>query len=132
MSRKRRKKRPKGDLRNMARMGFQGFPMATIAYYGPDDRVASKVAVGIILRKDGEVASLERWLSQTVDVRVEPSINQQIAEFLNSHGVKSVALADRIVGCPHEEGIDYPEGQPCPQCPYWANRDRWTGEPTSP
>jgi hypothetical protein len=34
----------------------------------------------------------------------------------------------QILGCPHEEGIDYPKGQVCPQCPYWAHRDRWTGE----
>ncbi|SJM33792.1 hypothetical protein [Mesorhizobium delmotii] len=27
-----------------------------------------------------------------------------------------------------EEGIDYPEGSTCPDCPYWARRDRWTGE----
>ena len=32
------------------------------------------------------------------------------------------------LGCPHEEGVDYPEGQICPQCPFWAHRDRWTGE----
>jgi hypothetical protein len=32
---------------------------------------------------------------------------------------------------PHEEGIDYPEGKTCPQCPFWASRDRWTGESLS-
>jgi hypothetical protein len=37
-------------------------------------------------------------------------------------------LADRIIGCPHEEGVDYPEGQSCPRCPFWAHRDRWSGE----
>src|SRR5712692_4405008 len=31
---------------------------------------------------------------------------------------------DGIIGCPHEEGIDYPEGKSCPQCPYWARRAR--------
>jgi hypothetical protein len=35
---------------------------------------------------------------------------------------------ERIIGCPHEEGIDYPEGKSCPQCPYWAGRDRFTHE----
>ena len=24
---------------------------------------------------------------------------------------------DGVTGCPHEEGIDYPLGEPCPQCP---------------
>jgi hypothetical protein len=33
----------------------------------------------------------------------------------------------RIIGCPHEEGIDY-EGATCPACPFWAGRDRWTGK----
>jgi len=50
--------------------GFRGYPVATVAYYGPDNKRASKV----------------------------------------------------------EEGIDYPEGGICPKCPYWAYRDRWTGE----
>jgi hypothetical protein len=36
-------------------------------------------------------------------------------------------MVDRVIGCPHEEGIDY-EGPTCPHCPYWAGRDRWTGE----
>jgi hypothetical protein len=37
-------------------------------------------------------------------------------------------VADRIVGCPHEEGIDYPDGEKCPECPFWATRDRWSGD----
>jgi hypothetical protein len=44
------------------------------------------------------------------------------------HGAKPVVMSDGIIGCPHEEGIDYPDGQVCPQCPYWAHRDRWTGD----
>jgi hypothetical protein len=36
-------------------------------------------------------------------------------------------MTDRIIGCPHEEGIDY-EGDTCPARPLWAGRDRWTGE----
>jgi hypothetical protein len=37
-------------------------------------------------------------------------------------------MVDRIIGCPHEEGIDYPDGAECPECPFWKGRDRWTGE----
>jgi hypothetical protein len=37
-------------------------------------------------------------------------------------------MVGRIIGCPHEEGIDYPEGSMCPKCPFWSSRDRWTGE----
>ena len=37
-------------------------------------------------------------------------------------------MTESIIGCPHEEGKDYPDSQVCPQCPFWGNRDRWTGE----
>ena len=116
-------------LEKQARRGFHGYPVATIAYYGPDDRRASKVVAGILLsEKDKEDALLERWFSETGDVRQNLLINQQIVEFIEQHKPKSVAITDRIIGCPHEEGIDYPRGEKCPQCPFWANRDRWTGE----
>lgn len=42
--------------------------------------------------------------------------------------IKAGALMDSVFGCPHEEGIDYPEGASCPHCPYWAGRDRSTLE----
>jgi hypothetical protein len=42
--------------------------------------------------------------------------------------VKSVLMTDGIIGCPHEEGIDYPEGEASPECPYWREMDRWTVE----
>jgi hypothetical protein len=48
--------------------------------------------------------------------------------FIQRYGASSVVMTDRIIGCPHEEGIDYPDGEVCPQCPFWAHRDRWTGE----
>ena len=51
-----------------------------------------------------------------------------MASFLRSHGVDSVAMTDRIIGCPHEEGTDYPEGEECPQCPFWKGRDRWAAD----
>jgi hypothetical protein len=35
----------KTALRNRAKKGFLGYPVATIAFYGPDDRRATKVAL---------------------------------------------------------------------------------------
>ena len=55
-------------------------------------------------------------------------IGDQILAFLKEHGAKSVIATDSLIGCPHEEGIDYPEGKSCPRCPYWAGRDRFTRE----
>jgi hypothetical protein len=93
----------------------------------PDNRRATKVAVALVLAAEQDPADLRRWLSEDRDVRTDPQIATEILTFLDGAGVKTVALADRIIGCPHEEGIDY-EGPTCPRCPYWAGRDRWTGE----
>jgi hypothetical protein len=110
-----------------ANRGFKGYPIATVAFYGPDDRRASKVAVGILPSESGEATTLERWFSDDGDVRDDVDINTAILEFLADQGAKTVVVADRVIGCPHEEGIDYPDGEKCPKCPFWATRDRWSG-----
>jgi len=115
-------------LRKKAKQGFKGYPSASVAYYGPDDTRASKVAVGVVLKEGSEPDVLERWHSEDSDVRTDPDINQNILSFIRAHAVRSVVIADRIIGCPHEEGIDYPMESTCPQCPFWSNKDRWTGE----
>jgi hypothetical protein len=106
-----------------------GYPLATLAYYGPDNTHASKAVVGIVLSEQApDVARLQKWWSDATDIRTDPEILQQILTFLDQQHVQRIVMVDRIIGCPHEEGSDYPEGETCPQCPYWANRDRWTGE----
>jgi hypothetical protein len=70
---------------------------------------------------------MRKWYS-TEDVRKDLDLYDEVLEFIKTHEVKSVAMADRIIGCPHEEGIDYPDGESCPECPFWQGRDRWSGE----
>jgi hypothetical protein len=104
------------------------YPAATIAFYGPNVEFASKVVVGVFLRESAEADILERWFSEDVDVRANGDVGEQVLKLLRSNGVKSAVVMDGIIGCPHEEGIDYPEGKSCPKCPYWAGRDRFTHE----
>lgn len=111
--------------------GLRGYPVATVAFYGPDDKRASKVVVGIIEREGLEADVIERWFAQDADVRNDPEISAAVVRFIERHAAKSVVAADRIIGCPHEEGVDYPAGEKCPQCTFWANRDRWTGDVVS-
>lgn len=115
-------------LKKKARRGFRGYPVATLAFHGPDDRHATKAAVGIIAAEGAEPSALGRWFSTDTDVRTDPAIALEILTFIEAQGVKSVVMADRIMGCPHEEGTDYPDGQVCPHCPFWAHRDRFLGE----
>ena len=121
-------KRQPTRLEKRAKRGHHGYPLATVAYYGPDASRASKVAVGIVPSEDAKVTELERWSSDISDVRIDPSINDEILRFVQRHQARTVVMSPGIIGCPHEEGTDYPEGEVCPHCPYWAARDRWTGE----
>ncbi len=114
-------------LTKKAKKGFRGFPVATVAFYGPDNRRASKLAVGIVLAENQELVELKRWFAEQGDVREDIRVAEEVLAFMEGFGVRSVAMVDRIIGCPHEEGIDY-HGSICPLCPYWAGRDRWSGE----
>ena len=122
-----RKKSRRSNRKNREPGTPDRFPLATIAFYGPDNQHATKVAVGIITKENSEPEFLERWYSEDSDVRIDPGIQEKIAEFLKLHQPARVAMTQTIIGCPHQEGIDYPEGQICPKCPFWEGRDRWTG-----
>jgi hypothetical protein len=108
-------------LSQKIKQGYKGYPIATIAFYGKTDLQASKVAVGIVTKMN-TVSVLQRWFSETGDVREDVSVIKAITEFIQHHDAKSVMMTDRVVGCPHESGIDYPKGEKCPLCEYWANR----------
>ena len=101
--------------------------MATIAFYGPNLSQATKVTVGIVPSENAEVAELREWKIVHGDVRAAPDIVREISEFIEKHRVLSVAMTDSIIGCPHQEGIDY-EGEWCPVCTFWHGRDRFTGQ----
>ncbi len=122
---------PAGDsrkrLQKKARRGFRGYPLGTLAFYGPDDSRASKLAAGIVENAEDDPVEMRKWYSEQDDLRQKTDILEEVIAFFQRFGVLSVAISDRIIGCPHEEGIDY-EGPVCPECPFWANRDRWTGE----
>jgi hypothetical protein len=114
-------------LRKKARKGLRGWPIATIAFYGPDLSRATKVAVGIVPSEDAGVEELRDWKVDRGDIRADPAIAKEILDFIVTHGTVSTAMTDQIIGCPHQEGIDY-EGEWCPVCEYWRGRDRFTGQ----
>ena len=117
----------KNPLSKRAKKGFRGYPVGTIAFYGPTAQQATKVAVGIVMREGAE-PEMKRWYGKEQDLRFDEEVAHQISAFLREHQVLSVSMVDRIIGCPHEEGVEYPEGETCPNCPYWSGRDRFTGE----
>jgi hypothetical protein len=114
-------------LRKKARKGMRGWPVATIAFYGPNLSQATKVAVGIVPFENAEVAEMRNWTVDHGDIRSDTGVAREILELMEEHGVLSVAMTDGIIGCPHQQGIDY-EGEWCPVCEFWRGRDRFTGQ----
>ena len=43
-------------------------------------------------------------------------------DFFLQHGVRQVAMTEGNMGCPHEEGEDFPVGGDCPFCPFWTGK----------
>ena len=123
---------PRKQLERLARRGFRGYPVGTVAFYGPDAAHATKAAVGIVAEADAEPAAVERWFAERGDVRNDGTIGRSILAYLEAHRVRSVVLSPGVIGCPHEEGVDYPLGAECPRCPCWRGKDRWSGQERQP
>jgi hypothetical protein len=61
-------------LRKKARKGLRGWPIATVAFYGPNLSQATKVAVGIVPSENAEVKELRDWKVDRGDIRADPGI----------------------------------------------------------
>jgi hypothetical protein len=96
-----------------------------LAFYGPDDKKASKAVLGIIASRGAE-PQLHKWFAKSSDKDLRYNVKLQNAwiEIIRREGMRSLAMMEEINGCPHEEGVDYPLGQECPECPFWAHRRR--------
>ena len=104
---------------NLALKSSPKYPIGTVALYGPDDKRTTKIAAGVILH-DGAEPIMNRWVAS--DVTTNPKVQQEMKDFFLQHGVKSVAMSDGNMGCPHEEGQDFPHGEDCPFCPFWKGK----------
>ena len=104
------------------------YPLAQVVAYGPNSHVASKLVASIVPRP-GPPSAIKRWTSEGQDIRQNPAIMAEVNAFIASHHPAETVHHDFIFGCPHEEGVDYPEGEECPRCPFWMNLDRLTMEP---
>jgi hypothetical protein len=110
-------------LEDKARRGHRGDPVGTVAFYGPDDKLAVKLVVGISPNPLVGVTETKKWFTEG-DVREDAGVLEEALAFLTESEVRSVVMTAGVFGCPHEEGIDYPEGTSCEACPYWKDRDR--------
>ena len=93
--------------------------IGTIVYYGPDDKTTTKIVAGVVKEEEAEPI-IKRWVA--TDVTTNPKIQKEIERFFKKHGVTRVGMSAGNMGCPHEEGEDFPVGSDCPFCPWWKGK----------
>src|SRR6266566_3714748 len=84
-------------LSKKARRGFRGWPIATVAFYGPNLSQATKVAVGIVPSENAEVEELRDWKVDRGDIRSDPDIARELLEFIQEHQVKSRCVTENCM-----------------------------------
>ena len=103
--------------------------VVTVSHYGPNDKVATKLVAVAIHEASKEIKEMKKWFSESgIDVRELPEVVEEVGDFIRKWNPHTVVSPDAIIGCPHEEGIDYPDNEECAVCPFWRGRDRFTGE----
>jgi hypothetical protein len=107
-------------LEHRAQKGFQGYPLGIIAFYGYNDQIASKAVIGIVKEAGSPPEHIQKWLFEKGDLRKDVPTIKQFFRYIEAHHVLSVALTPGIYYCPHEPGIDFPNGGTCSQCLFWS------------
>jgi hypothetical protein len=81
-------------LSKRAKKGFRGWPVATVALYGPDDTKATKLTVGIVPAEDAGATDLRRWFSeQQTDIRDDIRVTEEVLAFITEAGGRLTVVA---------------------------------------
>ena len=92
------------------------YPLATITYHGSSPSIASKIIVGILVGQD-QIPIVKEWSGEDISEDVKAA--REISKFIKDHNVSRVITSEWVLSCPHDEGVDYPQGEACPNCPEW-------------
>lgn len=108
-------------LERLSRKGFQGYPLGIVAFYGYNDEAATKAVIGIVNSAGGAPEKVRKWVFEKGDLRKDVPSIKELFRYLEANNTVSVALTPGIYYCPHEPGIDFPQGESCKQCSFWSH-----------
>jgi hypothetical protein len=100
---------PSPWLGRKVKQGFRGYPIATIAFYGPTTETATKVVVAIFRDDGGDAGPLERWLSEESDIRVDTNVGEEIVSLIKAQEVRSVVVTDGSSAAPTKKASTIPK-----------------------
>ena len=84
------------ELRQRNKDGVRGYQVASVAYFGPDDQVATKVVVFILPDETFKPSATERWQSVISDLRDDEGVNEEILHFIDEQGARRCSWTGRL------------------------------------
>ncbi|GAA3955132.1 hypothetical protein [Allohahella marinimesophila] len=81
-------------IAKQVKKGFQGYPLISIVYYGPNESMATKVIVGFTAEEGAEMMT-ETFSTQT-DIREDTVVQTTIIKIIDRSGAKSVTMDERV------------------------------------
>ena len=72
------------------------YPAATLMFFGPDDKLATKAVVTIIRDRDSEQHEVRKWYTEDGDVREDMEIGEEIFGYLAEQGKKTPSVPIRM------------------------------------
>ena len=98
-----------------------------ITCYGFDDKTTTKMTATVLADQGNRVVKVRSWIAS--NILEDQRIAWEIRAFFEKHGVKTLSMSDGNIGCAHEEGLDFPQGEDCPFCPFWKGKRGNEAEP---
>ena len=92
------------------------YPLGTIAYYGPNEQTITKVVAAVLPDEHSDPVLMKITGNGVVE---KPETAAAIGDFFQKHHVNHVVMTEGVIGCPHEEGVDFPIGEICNECEFW-------------
>lgn len=84
----------KKRIAKKVKMGFQGYPLIALAYYGKTVDLASEVLLTLILQEGAD--AMEERLSSKSDAREDEVIQSAIVKMIERSGVKTVSQIEGV------------------------------------
>lgn len=84
----------KSRIAKKVKMGFQGYPEITLAYFGPASDHASEVRVKFCLEEGAEIQ--EERFSSKGDAREDEAIQSALVKMIERSGAKTVSQIEGV------------------------------------
>ncbi len=84
----------KSRITKKVKMGFQGYPQLSIAYFGATTDVAEQVVVSFLLEEGAE--TMQEQFNCKTDAREDQGVQSAIVKMIERSGAKTVNQAESV------------------------------------